>query len=443
MLIGFKVKNYLSFDELQYFSMVSGRTKFFNEHCVQKKNIKLLKFSAIYGSNASGKSNLIKSIMVVKRLIRFGIDSIYKNQYFKLKPQNADIPSYFEYEIEKKDKLYSYGFEVNVNKGEIVSEWLMDMTTKTPKKIFERDCIKKTIVSDLSSKQKEEYNKLDVCIDDMKNNVDTLFIKEMYRRLKMNNNISDYFSDFIDVFNFLNSELQIIFPNQDMKFKYNNFSFYKKDINKILRNLDLGIEEIVEEETNIGEIKEKLTAKNYDELQSILTSNEDDKKFDIGTLRIENCFYVINKTDDDIKIKKISMLHKSDSKILFEAYEESDGTLRILELIDILLSDNKVFIIDEIDRSLHPILTIAFIKEFLKSCKDKNIQLIITTHEDNLLDYKIVRRDEVWFTDKDEESATTLYSLEQFKDDARFDRRIDKAYLEGRFGAVPKIYKRG
>ena len=127
----------------------------------------------------------------------------------------------------------------------------------------------------------------------------------------------------------------------------------------------------------------------------------------------------------------------NNSKYSFEAYEESDGTIRVLELLDILLTDNKVYLIDELDSSLHPILVKGLLKLFLES--NKQNQLIITTHELRTLDFDLVRRDEIWFTEKKEDGSTKLYSLEEFKDVARFDRKIDKAYLEGRFGAVAKI----
>ena len=156
-------------------------------------------------------------------------------------------------------------------------------------------------------------------------------------------------------------------------------------------------------------------------------------------LRIENCIYTINgeKESEDLDIKVIKIVHNF-SSVHFDTYEESDGTLRILELIDILLSDNnKVFLIDELDRSLHPALSARFIKCFLDLLENKNVQLIITTHESRLLTYNLLRRDEVWFAEKDENGASKLYSLEQFKEDARFDRKIDKAYLDGRYGAVP------
>ena len=96
---------------------------------------------------------------------------------------------------------------------------------------------------------------------------------------------------------------------------------------------------------------------------------------------------------------------------------------------------NKVFIIDEIDRSLHPLLTYNFIESFI-SKKDSS-QLVVTTHEDLLLDFSLLRRDEIWFIDKDIDGNSSLYSLEEFKE--RFDKNISNAYLDGRYGGVPKL----
>ena len=206
----------------------------------------------------------------------------------------------------------------------------------------------------------------------------------------------------------------------------------------MLQKLGLDISDLIEVESDMSEIKDRMNPIQYDQLKSDINNIKSNvAKFDI-TLRIENCIYTIsgNKNQEKLDVKVIKLTHIN-SKTYFDTYEESDGTLRILELIDILLSDNKVYIIDEIDRSLHPSLTTRFIKTFLDIIKEKNVQLIITTHESRLLTYDVLRRDEVWFCDKDNDGATKLYSLEQFKDDARFDRKIDKAYLDGRYGAVP------
>ena len=105
----------------------------------------------------------------------------------------------------------------------------------------------------------------------------------------------------------------------------------------------------------------------------------------------------------------------------FGAYEESDGTIRILELVDIMLTENKLFLIDELDSSLHPILVGGLLKIFLKA--NNTNQLIITTHELKTLDFDLVRRDEIWFAEKNEKGESRIYSLEEFKDVARFDRK--------------------
>ena len=97
--------------------------------------------------------------------------------------------------------------------------------------------------------------------------------------------------------------------------------------------------------------------------------------------------------------------------------------------------NSAVYFIDEIDRSLHPILVKTFLESFLKSCSGGHRQVIVTTHESNLLDLDLLRRDEIWFVEKDQEGATRLYSLLDFK--VRNDLEIRKHYLQGRFGAIP------
>jgi len=113
--------------------------------------------------------------------------------------------------------------------------------------------------------------------------------------------------------------------------------------------------------------------------------------------------------------------------------EESDGTLRIIDLIPWLFSGNKVSLVDELDRSLHPALSYRLLELFLE--KPSTTQLIVTTHESHLLTSDLLRRDEVWFVEKDREGASKLYSLEDFA--PRKDKDIRKGYLQGRYGAIP------
>ena len=104
-------------------------------------------------------------------------------------------------------------------------------------------------------------------------------------------------------------------------------------------------------------------------------------------------------------------------------------------LWDLSDNKNKVYVIDEIDRCLHPQLTYKFIEAYLNISKDSQRQLIVTTHESHLLDFDLLRRDEIWFVDKDKNGHSSMYSLEAYNE--RFDKKIDKAYLEGRYGGVP------
>jgi hypothetical protein len=130
--------------------------------------------------------------------------------------------------------------------------------------------------------------------------------------------------------------------------------------------------------------------------------------------------------------------NQTGSIVPFELNEGSDGTKRLLNLMPALHglhSGTKVYFIDEIDRSLHPNLVWEFVHFYLKSCSGCRAQVIFTTHESSLLDLELLRRDEIWFAEKDPTSATRLYSLTDFN--VRKDLEIRKHYLNGRFGAVP------
>ena len=152
MLMGFKVKNFRSFDELQHFSMLAGKVRNNENHIIETNNKKILKFSGLFGANGSGKSNLIIAISIIKGIFNGGIRTLINNQFYRGKNGDPNKDSYFEYEIEIDKKLYSYGFELNFSRNELVSEWLIDMTKPTEKIIFERDLKKKTIGSDIKEK---------------------------------------------------------------------------------------------------------------------------------------------------------------------------------------------------------------------------------------------------------------------------------------------------
>lgn len=126
----------------------------------------------------------------------------------------------------------------------------------------------------------------------------------------------------------------------------------------------------------------------------------------------------------------------------FKISEESDGTIRLFELLEILLSrKDKTYIVDELDRCFHPCLSYEFIKRFFEYKKNNSkTQLIVTTHESRLLDFNLLRRDEIWFVNKENSGDSKIHSLEDFN--PRFDLKIDKAYMDGQFGGIPLFAKK-
>ena len=153
----------------------------------------------------------------------------------------------------------------------------------------------------------------------------------------------------------------------------------------------------------------------------------------------DGLFVTIYKDENnELKIQKLGLVHSKDVDDVFELQDESDGTKRLFDLIPLISKFNADYtiIIDEFDRSLHPKLTKAFFELFYKDNNSKS-QLIVTTHESTLLDLTLLRRDEIWFTEKDEDGASKLFTLNQFRE--RYDKKIEKAYLLGRYGAIPVL----
>lgn len=155
-------------------------------------------------------------------------------------------------------------------------------------------------------------------------------------------------------------------------------------------------------------------------------------------MRSKNEFFNIamDSEDNEPIITTLSFKHGK-SLCDFDFDEESDGTRRIFDLLDILLTENKnsVYIIDEMERSLHPSLTKHFIELLNEYHSKSNIQLIFTTHESTIMTQELFRRDQIWFVSRDELNNSNIYPLDRFNE--RYDKKISKAYLEGRYGAIP------
>ncbi len=453
MLIRFNVKNFLSFNETaegksEEFSMIAGKVRKKSERIDQDGNLKLLKLATIFGANASGKSNLVQALDFVKFMVEEGFPQGYSELYCKTNEENKHKSSYFELEIKLFGKYYSYGFELLLSTGVIVSEWLLELGKYENKLIFSRSIDSGFCFGEIM-KDSLGYPHLEVYSEDISEDNSVLFLSIM------NQNKIGFYNKFEDnhifknIYEWITSRLNILYPNNSLTdFSYVLQPEMLDEVCRIISSFGTGIKNVQRVEVRLEQLLENVPIKLK---QLILTDIEDakiriknasvddeDEKplFEFAfSLRNRHHFYMIRVQQDEVFCETVKFSH-GESNLLFNLGEESDGTVRVLDLIEILLSEGgKTYVIDELDRCLHPSLTYKFIEEFAKVAERRNVQLIVTTHESRLLDFDLLRRDEIWFINKTIKGHSNVYSLDQYN--TRFDKKIDKAYLEGRYGGVP------
>lgn len=429
MLVKFGVENFLSFNTKKEFSMITGKSRSHLNHTYNSKNLSLLKSSYIYGANAAGKTNFIKSVDFARRCILDGmvsVNTLEKN--YKLDKNSLKKSTQFEFEILIEDKVYAYGFSFFLETKEILEEWLVEVGKKEDIVIFLRT---KDKVENNLKLTALDNNKLEVYLSDLEKN--TLLLSVLNTKKWERN---DY--EFLKVLKWFKENLIIIFPNTT------NYvvEYFENSQNWIeyLDIFDIGITGISFGEREFEElpIPKELKIKISNDMATLVSDKSDDKKVVIG---IGENFLNLYLENNKLKAKEILFKHKAnDEEVEFKFYEESDGTKRLLELLPLLEKvkcNSQTILIDELERSLHPVLVQEFLRRFYKNMEKSNSQLIITTHESRLLNLDNIRRDEVWFAENSIEDGTNLYSLEEFK--TRFDLKLDKAYLLGRYGGIPHI----
>jgi AAA15 family ATPase/GTPase len=447
MLIRFSVENFKSFNDRQELVMIPAKRLQKNkEHVISLKKLSLLRSATIYGANASGKTNIIDAIRFAKFVITKKIPIDANKMYCRVSPENKTKDSKFEFEIFKNNKYYAYGFSINLYQQIITTEWLYELVPNHPLEnmLFERETKTKrmelgeSVILDEIDDMRFKTYKLD-----FEDNTKSLFIKEMNRNKKINKESQLTF--FRDVFDWFDEDLVTIFPDQP----FTDFEYFYGDggnakINEIIELFDTGISKVKIEKITIVDLKNKIPSNLADEIidafKKKLEESRDDGKT-MMSLRTNNAFYNIKGSKGEEPVITTIMLEHGNAFSDFEFSEESDGTRRLFDLLDILISNekNKVYIIDELERSLHPKLTYKFIELFFELLEANNTQLIFTTHESTIMDQDLLRRDEIWFIERDKNNVSHLYSLDRFKE--RYDKKLSKAYLDGRYGAVPVFKK--
>ena len=449
MLIRFNVKNFLSFSEREdgkseEISMIAGKVRSKKEHIYADDKIKLLKFAAVYGANAAGKSNIVKALAFMRRIVLFGLPEGYMDKYCKVNDDNKNKESYFELELMLGNKYYAYGFEVILNKGKFISEWLIELTSDNREKIvFSRDIVKGTYEFGGQVNIKGLVEKLHVYAEDIQEDNSALLLSIMNQNKKTLYQQFEQAAIFRNVYMWMKNSLDINYPDRPIS----NYSYMAENENveeicRIIAAFGTGITDFqmveIPVEKVLGHMPKRVQEKLLADIEKKVSDMKNDEEInDFGIImRSQRDFFILSIDKDENVICKTIKFSHGKKNILFDLSEESDGTVRVLDLLEVLLSgEGKTYVIDELDRCLHPSLTYKFVDTFLELAAQKDIQLIVTTHESRLMDFDLLRRDEIWFVNKRKSGESDIYSLEEYN--ARFDQKIDKAYLEGRYGGVP------
>lgn len=437
MLVTFKFNNCYSFKNQQVFSMIPGLMRTHNERIFRGKNhFRLNKFAAFFGSNGSGKSNFVKSLSAMKSIIIYGIETNKAQAFRYLENQNENTE--FETELYLDQKMYSYGFTCNFKEKTIIDEWLVEVKPTNDEYLLKSEKGSKPWINEEFLKDEKISNRLQTYIDEVDENKNLLLLPKIVKSTA-NSEIKDQLLVFYNVFNYFYSKLNITTPNNYVSLNGIDLTDEKnlQRLADLLHKFDTGITKVIKVEVDESRFKEEIPAELYED---VMNDFQKDQTIVTSVVRSPSNFWIVKRTQDNsIVFDKVQFIHFGQNDKPFDLKDESDGTKRMFTLLDILLWDNDdtTFVVDELDRCLHPCLTRTFVNEFLQLAgkQDYKNQLIISTHESRLMNLKYLRRDEIWFVANEGLKGSKIYPFDQFN--ARYDKVIDEAYLSGRFGAIP------
>ena len=420
MLIEFTVGNFRSFKEQETFSMVAANLtspdpRLDTENVIPiDKDLKLLTSAAIYGRNSSGKSNLLAALRFMREFVlnssrdTQATDAIH-TEPFRLSTETRDKPSFFEIAFIVEGKRYRYGFEVNAER--VISEWLFTVPTIREAMLFQREGAE----IDVSSRFKEGRGLQE------RTRPNALFLSVAAQfNGEVANQIVRWFST-LDLFGL-----------EDWHLHLTTYHFLagqeeKQKIIRLVKQLDLGIQGIHIEEGPFGdELNFSITEEGF--------SPERRRAFQAAVaLRDRRVLTEHGVYDADGKL--------SASEAFDLQGQESEGTKKLFAMAGSLVNALDVgltLFVDELDVKLHPLITRAVISLFnSKETNPKGAQLIFATHDANLLDNRLLRRDQIWFVEKDRYGASHLVSLAEYR--VRKEASFEKDYLQGRYGGVPSL----
>ena len=417
MLIEFTVRNFLSIREPASLSLVKGSGDELQDTNVMVPDapgtLPLVRSAAIYGPNAAGKSNLIKALKVMGKMVR---ESARESQAgeplpvtpFLLDEDSPTQPCEFEVHFISEGTRYQYGFAAT--RERITEEWLLAYPKARPQRWIDRryDDKRQTYVWGTMDKLTGK--------------------KQLWQEATRPNAL------------FLSTAIQL--NNQQLQpvFKWFTETLHVAGFGRWHPGFSI---ELCEEDDARKEVVSFLRAADID----IDDIELEERKFDINALpddMPDSLKEEISRELEGKPLVSVKTVHALDSgkKVLFDLQDESDGTQKIFALagpwLD-TLEHGYVLVIDELHDNLHPLIVRFLVKLFHDpETNPKNAQLIFTTHDTSILDQEVFRRDQIWFCEKDKSRSTVLFPLTDFKPRKKVEN-LERRYLSGRYGALPYV----
>lgn len=434
MLLNFEVDNWSCFKNKTCFSMQAGP-----EHDpdgrlalvgAESRPLKVLPAAAIYGNNASGKTQFIRALQFLQGLMTDQFDAGYLPvEPYTLDPDTEKAPTWLTLQFVVDETIYE--LKLSVTSKEILGEELASYGTRSISRhlLYHRDRQRIEAYNEWGSEEFQKY-------------VKTLALDPTKSFLAVSSMLLATTKIVNDVRNWFENTLCIISP--DARYmaveKYCEPCGISEATQEYLGRFDTGIRTLATQDVSLETFSQKI----IDEVRRNLVRASVVRRLIGG-----NVFLFKRQDDGTIGARKLCAVHDcSDGRAKeFPLDRESDGTRRMLDLIPTIGSIRNckrdvVFVVDEIDRSLHHLVTRAMVEDFISACSAKTrYQLIFTTHDLLLMDQAIFRRDEMYVTDKSPDGVANITDISSFKNTGTgldAETNILRRYLDGRFGGIPR-----
>ncbi|MFL5355862.1 AAA family ATPase [Archangium sp.] len=433
MLVQFAVENFMSFRDKAVFSLRALEGAPASPAYVDSHGLRLLRCAAIYGANASGKSNLVRALTFCHQLVLTGTKSNEKIAVkpFRLDPESTRGPSQFEFELLLSGAIYSYGFRIDAET--VQEEWLFRTATgRDEELVFERRF-------ESANPERAAFEFGSALSTDASRLQFVGFVGEGTRRnqLFLHEAVERNVVELEPVLKWFRGSLKLIEPDSpydSLVQRVHEEPGFRVFLGSYLASADTGIAGLttmkseVPPQPGMGIETLEILALGLIGLQGRVTSAE----------------RTVTREEGKLMALNLRTQHRDShgQEVQFAVDEESDGTRRLMHLAPSLHPVEqaaRTSVIDELDRSLHPLLTRKFVRDFLSANPQSQEQLIFTTHDTNLLSRDLLPAEAVWFVEKDPTGCSHLYSLAEF-DPAQLEQlgdSLEAGYLSGRFGAIP------